>query len=158
MKKEFGEQVKAMRDYSTTMYSAYKRIEYMKEEVLSQGFISALRPHTLRTWNAPMVVERKALLIERGIFLDPNRECLRIEAIIDILYRKCHVSTNDNSAYGTEGAIEQKYKMENAEWNYCTNISEKTGIEKYEFGNKKPDHEEGKTPTTTPKTVRGETL
>lgn len=79
-----------MRDYSTEIFAVYKRTEYMREEVLWKDFITAFRPHTLRVWTPPMLVEWKELLLDIGIHLYSNRERQRVELIIDILYRKSH--------------------------------------------------------------------
>lgn len=82
--------MRVLKDYSTVMFTAYKRTGWMQGEVRWQDFISALRPYTLRGWTPPMIVECKALLIERGIRIDTNRNRLRIEPIIDLLYPRHH--------------------------------------------------------------------
>lgn len=89
-KKEFNEHIKNLREYSNAMLSAYQRTKSMKDEVLWQDFITAFRPHTIRTWTRPMLCEWKGLLAQRGMFIDPNRNRAQHEAIIDILYREQH--------------------------------------------------------------------
>lgn len=66
----------------------------MKNELIWQDFITAFRPHTIRSCTRPMIVEWKSLLHHRGIYLDGNRERQQIEAVIDVLYRKNHIQAN----------------------------------------------------------------
>lgn len=53
-----------------------------------------------------MIVECKALLIQMGIHLDPNRECQQVEAIIDILYSQNHIQERQEEEMNEKSEIE----------------------------------------------------
>ena len=77
-------------EYSSELFTAYQKSK-MRGEILWNDFITAFRPHTLRTWPRSVIIEWRDLLTQRGIYIEPNRRRSPIEAIIDILYREEHI-------------------------------------------------------------------
>lgn len=76
------------------MFETYKRTEEMRDELLWQEFVTAFRPHTIRSRNHPMIAEWKSLVEEIGVYIDIDRDRHQKETIIDMLYRKTHIETD----------------------------------------------------------------
>lgn len=58
-------------------------------------FITAFRPHTIRSWTRSMITEWRDLFTKRGIFIDNNRSSPPVEAIIDLLFRVRHIGPKE---------------------------------------------------------------
>lgn len=66
-----------------------------RDDVMRMGLSTAFRPHTIYSWNRPIMEERRDLLTQTGIYLDPNRKWHTSEVVIDVLYSDYNNRTND---------------------------------------------------------------
>ena len=96
-----------LKEYTQTIFAAYQKSK-MRGEVLWQDFITAFRPHTIRNWPRATVIERKDLLTQRGIFIDPDRKQPPAEAIIELLYRIDHMGIKTDK----EKPTNKQYQVE----------------------------------------------
>lgn len=60
-------------------------------------FITAFRPHTIRSFTRPMITEWRDLLTKRAIFIDINRSRAPVEAIIDVIFRERHIGPKEGT-------------------------------------------------------------
>lgn len=109
-------------------------------------FVNAFRPHTLRAWTMPIIVEWKSLLVQRGIHHDINRERQQIQTIIDILYQREHRQAVDQEENQT---VEKGNREEKGRVTEENRRTEKPGVE----GNRSEKHLGQQTPTTLPTQV-----
>lgn len=90
---------KETREYSQSMFAMYSRTK-MRGKSMWLDFITAFRPHTIRTWNRAFIREWRELLMTRDVFVDKDRTRAPVETLIDLLYREKHMSR-------TEGELSQ---------------------------------------------------
>lgn len=64
----------------------------MRGEILWKEFITEFTPHIIRIWQITTVTEWHDLLMQRGLYLDPDWERSTVEAIVDIFYQESYVT------------------------------------------------------------------
>lgn len=82
-----------LREYSHSMLSSYGRTK-IRGELMWSEFITAFRPHTIRSWTRQMIVEWSDLLNKRGIYVENDRVKDPSEATIDLLFRNHNIGTS----------------------------------------------------------------
>lgn len=75
------------------MFSAYQKIRSLGE-YFWQDFITAFRPHTIRSYAKPALCEEKDLFIQKETYVDPHRTRSSYESDIDLLYISQHIVTD----------------------------------------------------------------
>ena len=77
--------LKEMKEYTQGILAAYQKTK-MRGEILWKDFITAFRPHTIRSWPRTTVIEWRDFLMQRGIFIDTERTKPPVESIIETYY------------------------------------------------------------------------
>lgn len=90
---EKREHVRAIRRYSDETLAALVRND-VKGESLWLDFMTAFRPHTIRTWGRATLIDWTEFLIRQGVFVDKGRHISKTQALTNVLYREQHIPPN----------------------------------------------------------------
>lgn len=141
-----------LRNYGTEMLEAYKDTE-MRGEVLWIDYLTAFRPHTIKSWTRPMLSRWTNLLTNRDIYETSGRQISKAQALVDLLYRENRIGViaergsahihEDDQGHQTN-MLERSRSLVREEKNYKTEVINKNQQSTTAYGDDDPsDRESG---------------
>lgn len=87
---------KMIRDYGEEMLAAYRETSFEGRD-LWEDFLTAFRPHSIKTWNRSAQARWTCFLRERGVHVGTDRNVRRGQNLIDLLYRMDHIGSDKST-------------------------------------------------------------
>lgn len=103
-KKDQQAHLKSLQAYSEKLFTTYSRSK-MRGQHFWGDFITCFRPHTILAFSRPCFSALRDLIIQRGIYIDPDRKRSPYESVIDILYCEKNLRSDHRAVQANDQGV-----------------------------------------------------